>query len=131
MIFRTQTFTRWMRKVGLTDKVLCQAVVEISQGLFEACLGGNLVKKRVALPGRGKRGSTRTIVATNHDNRWIFLFGFEKNSRANLTSHELKALQELAGEYLSFNVLQLQVAVDNGNLSEVGYEDTKAEESNS
>jgi len=131
MIFRTRTFTRWMRKTGLTDEMLFQAVTEMSQGLLEASLGGNLVKKRVALPGRGKRGSTRTIVATNHDNRWFFLFGFEKSDRANLNNYELKALQELAGEYLSFNVLQLQVAVDNGNLSEVGYEDTKAEESNS
>lgn len=131
MIYRTRTFTRWMRKVDLTDEVLCQAVVEISQGLLEAYLGGNLVKKRIALPGRGKRGSTRTIVATNHDNRWIFLFGFEKSDRANLNNYELKALQELAGEYLSFNVQQLQVAINNGNLSEVGYEDTRTEESNS
>jgi hypothetical protein len=131
MIFRTRTFTRWMRKTGLTDEMLFQAVTEMSQGLLEASLGGNLVKKRVALPGRGKRGSTRTIVATNHVNRWIFLYGFEKNERANLNSDEFKALQELAGEYLALNVKQLQFAVDEGKLSEVGHEDDKTEEPNS
>ena len=42
--------------------------------------------KRLALPGRGKRGGARTLVATNKGNRWFFLFGFEKNARANITA---------------------------------------------
>lgn len=130
-IFRTRTFTRWMRNTDLTDSMLCQSVVEISQGLLEASLGGNLVKKRIALPGRGKRGSTRTIVATNHENRWIFLYGFEKSDRANLDKHELKALQELASEYLSLTAQQLQLAIKQRKLSEVVHEDNKAKEQNS
>ena len=120
-----------MRKTGLTDDMLYQAVVEMSQGLLEACLGGNLVKKRVALAGRGKRGSTRTIVATNYENRWVFLYGFEKSERANLNSNELKALQELAGEYLALNVKQLQTAIAKGILSEVNHENIKTEEPDS
>jgi len=48
---------RWMRKTALSDAVLEQAVVEMRQGLVDAELGGNLFKKRVALPHRGKRGS--------------------------------------------------------------------------
>lgn len=52
-IFITRTFTRWMRKAGLADQALCQAVSEMSQGLIDANLGGNVVKKRVPLPGRG------------------------------------------------------------------------------
>jgi hypothetical protein len=62
-----------MDKTRLSETALCRAVVEMQQGLIDADLGGGVVKKRVALPGRGKRGSTRTLVATNKDDRWFFL----------------------------------------------------------
>lgn len=49
-IFKTRPFIRWMRKTDLTDKMLYQAISEINRGLFEGNLGGNLIKKRIALP---------------------------------------------------------------------------------
>jgi hypothetical protein len=61
-----------MRKAGLTDQTLYRAVAEMAEGLVDADLGGNVVKKRVALPGQGKRGGARTIVATNWGDRWFF-----------------------------------------------------------
>ncbi len=45
-----------MRKTTLVDASLCDAVRE----MVDADLGGDVVKKRVALPGRGKSGSVRT-----------------------------------------------------------------------
>lgn len=108
-----------MRKEGLSDEDLCQAVVEMAAGLIDADLGGNLVKKRVALQGRGKRGGARTLVATNRGDRWFFLLGFAKNERANIDLHELKALQELASQYVTLVDRQLDLAVDNGKLTEV------------
>jgi hypothetical protein len=72
-VFKTRYFGRWMRKSGLTDQKLCQAVQEMKAGLIDADLGGNLVKKRVALPGWGKSGGVRTLVATNKGNRWFFV----------------------------------------------------------
>jgi hypothetical protein len=68
-IFKTRHFSRWMRKTELFDEALCTAVSEMNEGLIDADLGGDVVKKRVALPGRGKSGGARTIVATNKDNR--------------------------------------------------------------
>ena len=53
-----------MRKSGLSDDALSAAVSEMASGLVDADLGGYLVKKRVPLPGKGKRGGARTIVAT-------------------------------------------------------------------
>ncbi len=117
--FRTRTFSRWMRKAGLTDEALCQAIVEMAEGLVDADLGGNLVKKRVALPGRGKSGGARTIVATNLGDRWFFLFGFAKNERANIDADELEALQELAKQYLALDDQQLAHAVGNGKFTEI------------
>ena len=63
-IFRTRTFSRWLRKSGVSDSDLTGAVEEMMQGLVDAELGGHLFKKRVAVPGRGKRGGARTILAT-------------------------------------------------------------------
>jgi len=57
----------------LNDLLLKAAVSEIQRGLLEADLGGGIVKKRIALPGRGKRGSTRTLLATNREDRWFFM----------------------------------------------------------
>ena len=73
-----------MRKTELSDLLLRDAVAEMAQGLIEAEMGGSVVKKRIALPGRGKSGSARTLIATNKGNRWFFLSGFEKNERANV-----------------------------------------------
>jgi hypothetical protein len=47
-------------------------VKEMSEGLIDVDLGGGLVKKRVGLAGRGKRGGARIIVATNKGNKWFF-----------------------------------------------------------
>jgi hypothetical protein len=37
----------------------------MAAGLIDADLGGGVLKKRVGLAGRGKRGGVRTLVATN------------------------------------------------------------------
>lgn len=90
MIYKTRHFHRWSRKADLPDQALYRAVVEIRQGLVDADLGGGIIKKRIALPGHGKRGSTRTLLATNRNDRWVFVFGFEKNERANISDNELE-----------------------------------------
>ena len=100
-VFKTRHFSRWMRKTELTDSALCSAVAEMAQGLIDADLGGGVVKKRVGLAGRGKRGGARTLVATNKGNRWFFVFGFGKNDRANIGADELEALQDLAHDLLA------------------------------
>ena len=50
-----------MRKAGLSDRALLDAVSEMAQGLIDADLGGHVVKKRIALPGRGKRQQERVM----------------------------------------------------------------------
>lgn len=118
-VFKTRHFNRWMRKSDLTDEALCAAVHEMVAGLIDADLGGDVLKKRVALPGRGKRGGVRTLVATRKGRRWFFVFGFEKNERANVTPTELEALQILAGSLLSLTTAQLDTAVEEGTLQEI------------
>jgi hypothetical protein len=118
-VFKTRHFSRWVLKSNLTDAVLCAAVNEMLAGLIDADLGGDVVKKRVALPGRGKRGSARTLVATRKGNRWFYVFGFEKSERANVTPNELEALQALASTLLEMDSVQLNTAVEDGTLQEI------------
>ena len=115
----TRHFSRWMRKTGLTEAALCKAVVEMDQGLIDADLGGGVMKKRVPLPGRGKSGGARTLVATNRGDRWFFVFGFEKNERANISAEELEALQAIAADLLKLAAKELHAQVETGALQEI------------
>jgi len=118
-VFKTRHFSRWMRKTELTDSALLNAVEEMAQGLIDADLGGGVVKKRIGLAGRGKRGGARTLVATNKGNRWFFVFGFEKNERANIVDDELEALRDIAEQLLARTGQQLDEAVKEGALQEI------------
>ena len=118
-VFKTRYFQRWMRKTELADVALCKAVEEMNAGLIDADLGGGVVKKRVGLAGRGKRGGARTLVATNKGNRWFFVFGFEKNDRANISDKELEGLRAIATDLLARTGKQLDEAVADGTLQEI------------
>jgi len=121
-VFKTKLFARWLRKSTLSDDALCEAIVEMNRGLIDGELGGHVFKKRVAMPGRGKRGGARVLVATKLGNRWFFLYGFEKDERENIDDRELKAVQKLAESLLKFEPRQLSIALERGELLEICHE---------
>ena len=51
-----------------------------------------------------------------------FVFGFEKNERANISDKELEALRLLADDLLALTESQISAAISNGSLLEVLYE---------
>lgn len=118
-VFKTRWFDRWARKQGLTTPGLCAAVREMTEGLYEADLGGGLFKKRIARPGQGKSGGFRTLVATNKGSRWVFVYGFPKNARSNINKDEQEALKKLAAHLLSLTAQALDKAQRAGELIEV------------
>ena len=119
-VFKTRHFNRLMK--SLDDNALCAAVEEMMQGLIDADLGSYIVKKRVALPGRGKSGGARTIVATKKGSRWFFLFGFAKNEKSNITASETERLQAFAADLLSLSDKSLNEFVSEGKLVEICHE---------
>lgn len=121
-LFKTRVFCRWMRKTELDDRILLDAVDEMERGLIDADLGGGVYKKRIALPGRGKRGSTRTLIATNREDRWIFLTGFEKNERSNITQKELCAWKMIAQDLIACTDEALEILNKHGELEKISYE---------
>ena len=118
-VYKNRWFDRWARKEGLTTRSMCDAVREMAAGLYEADLGGGLLKKRIARPGQGKRGGFRTLVATNKGNRWIFVYGFPKNERSNIDKDEEEALKKLAAFLLSLTTQAVGKAKLAGELIEV------------
>ena len=95
-IYKTRWFDRWARKQDLGTRILCEAVREMQAGLYEADLGGGLLKKRIARPAQGKSGGFRTLVATNKGSKWFFVFGFPKNVRSDIDKDEEHSLKKLA-----------------------------------
>ena len=110
---------RWMKKTSLLDTALYKAVEEMENGLIDADLGRGVLKKRIGLPNKGKRGSVRTLVATNRGGLWIFVFGFEKNERSNISNQELDVLQSISHDLLNMSNKELDEAISSKVLTEV------------
>lgn len=100
---KTKYFTRWARKEGIADNVLCRAIGEFERGLCEANLGNHLFKKRIALPGQGKSSGARTILFYQKDKKLIFCFGFSKNQQENLSDTQVRALNKLSNFFQNIN----------------------------
>ncbi len=115
-IYVTRWFDRWAKKQGLNAQALCEAVDEMKNGLYEADLGGGLLKKRIARRGQGKSSGFRTLIATNKGGRWIFVFGFSKNVRSNIDKDEENALKNLAEYLLSLTPQAFEKAQDTNEL---------------
>ena len=118
-LFKTRAFARCARKEGITDAQLCDAIDRAERGLIDADLGSGVIKQRVARPGKGRSGGYRTLIAYRTEVRAIFLYGFAKNAKANVTSVELAALRRLATEYLGYDVTQVEAHLKNDAWTEV------------
>jgi hypothetical protein len=118
-IFKNKAFSKWAVRESLDDESLRTAVDEMERGLIDADLGGHVVKKRVALAGRGKRGGARTLIAYQVGDKAFFVYGFAKNARANIKPQELEGLKAYAAILLSYSDNDLGKAVKTGALFEV------------
>ena len=115
----TKTFSKWAKKQNILNTELINALNEVANGVFEANLGGHIIKKRIRFPNKGKRGSGRVILCYKHADRAIYIHGFAKNEKSNLSPKELRALKELGKLLLSLSNEKLNTAIINGNLIEV------------
>jgi hypothetical protein len=119
-IFKTKRFNKIVTKeIEISDEELKIAAKEMNSGLFDANLGGNIFKKRIALEGRGKSGGARTIVCFKKDDKIFFLYAFAKNDRDNITDDEKDDLKEHAAYLLKMNDNEIKIAIRDGNLLEV------------
>jgi hypothetical protein len=88
-------------------------VRELTQGLWDADLGGNVFKKRL------NENRHRSIVITKTDTYWFFTFLFSKAERDNITDRELAAFKKLSKDYSKLDDKTVAVQVTNKDLLEI------------
>lgn len=115
----TKHFSKWISKQNISDEDLQATLSELEAGQFEANLGGYLYKKRVRFEGKGKSGSGRTIICYKKDDRAVFIHGFAKHEKANLSSKELHAMKEFSRIIIKLSASEVKVAIENGDFIEV------------
>lgn len=118
-VLKRSNFARWQAGEKLPDTALCKAVQKMECGLIDADLGGFLFKKRVARPGGGKSGGYRTLLSARIGSRFVFLHGFPKSAKANITQDEKKALQFTGKVFLKLSAEAVSKALQSGVLLEV------------
>jgi len=118
-IFKGKGFNKLARKEKINDEDLINAIKEVGAGLFDADLGGQVYKKRLARKGQGKRGGYRTIVLFKKGDRAFFAYGFSKNEKANITDQEEEGFKELAKILLKLSDEQLQELINDGQYYEI------------
>ena len=115
----TKHFSKWAFKQKIPKNEIANALTEIQAGNFEANLGGHIYKKRIRFEGQGKSGGGRTIICFKKDDRAIFVHGFAKNEKSNLSIKELNAFKGLSKILLKLSSKEIAIAIKNGDLIEV------------
>jgi hypothetical protein len=118
-IYKHRNFHKWAKDEGITDKTLINAINEISKKLYDANLGSGLYKKRVAMKGKGKRGSYRTLVAFKEGEKAFFVYGFSKNEKENIDEREQKIYRYFAQDLLNMDEKTIGKMIIEGKLFRV------------
>ena len=120
-ILMSKAFSRFSRQEGISDDILVRAVREIEAGLIHADLGGGLIKQRIARPGGGKSGGFRTVLVWRRGDLAVFLLGFAKSMRSNLTEGEAEIARATARSLLRMGPSDLARVVAEGKLREIDH----------
>ena len=119
---KTKLFAKWANKNDVDDQSLLNAAKEIIADNYEANYGGGVIKKRIANKGRGKSGSVRTIVVFKSGKDCFFVYGFEKNSKSNISQNEEKAIKVVAKALFAYSDDDIIRLIKEGGLIEVNDE---------
>ena len=122
-VFTSKGVKRFARRERITDASLLTAIERAKQGSIDVDLGGGLIKQRVARTGQGRSGGFRLIVAYREADRAVFLYGFAKNDRDNISSEELQTLRTIGANWLAATDKLIDQAVGDGDLQEIAHGD--------
>ncbi|QWT18470.1 type II toxin-antitoxin system RelE/ParE family toxin [Bacillus sp. NP157] len=118
-VLKRRDFSRWQAREKIPDAVLCKAVNEMETGLIDADLGGCLYKKRIARSGFGKISGYRLLLSARLGERYLFVHGFSKSDKENITQDERRSLRHAARKYLELPSAELGEAFKQGMIEEV------------
>ncbi len=118
-VYNGKIFARFAKRARIGDRELWTAAQRAEGGLIDAALGGGVIKLRIARPGEGKSGGSRSIVLFRKGDRAVFVFGFEKKDRSNIKPDELERFQKLAEIILTYTAAELRKRIEDGELIRV------------
>jgi len=118
-IFKMKGLAKFAKRERIADASLRDAIERADRGTVDADLGGGLIKQRVARQGQGRSGGYRMMIAFRTKVRAVFLLGFAKNERENISADELAALRELVKVWLHAPERDIATALKEGVLQEV------------
>ncbi|MDY5106139.1 MAG: type II toxin-antitoxin system RelE/ParE family toxin [Actinobacillus minor] len=93
-IFKSKHFDKFARKERISNDTLRNAINDIENGLIDADLGSGVIKQRLPKQGRGKSKGYRSIIVYKFAEFSLFVYGFDKNDRANITADEEETLKQ-------------------------------------
>jgi hypothetical protein len=122
-VFSTRWFGRFAASQNISNAQLLDAVQGAENGSIESNLGGGLIKQRVSRRGSGRSGGFRVVVAYRSGYRAVFVYGFAKNERENITRVELEDLRRVGRAWLEADNLAITAATADGAIHELRSED--------
>ncbi|MCT8351054.1 type II toxin-antitoxin system RelE/ParE family toxin [Photorhabdus kayaii] len=122
-VYLTKLFNKKAKKLKITTDTLLKAASEVMNGVFEADLGGGVIKKRVPLKGTGKSGGTRTIIFFKSGTNLFFFDGWSKSEVSGkgakeIEDDDLEGYKDVAAELLKYDdkkikkMLELKLLVE-------------------
>jgi hypothetical protein len=115
----TKWFKKWAKKSKIKDQDLLDTVDNLIKGLSTADLGSNLFKIRVKREHSGKSSGFRTIVVYKENEKVIFLYGFGKNEKDNISKTELLYFKKLGNDFLALDENQIKQLIEAKSLFEI------------
>jgi len=99
-VYQTKDFKKWNKKNKVPNDKLLDAIKSINGGSGIVNLGNGLYKVRIA-KDKGKSGGYRTIIIHQKGLRSLFVHGFEKSEKENISVVELREIKSLAIDFLT------------------------------
>jgi hypothetical protein len=118
-VFVTKVFGRFQRKERISDAALLDAIGRAEKGLVDADLGRHLIKQRIGRAGKGRSSGYRTVIVYRSGDRAVFLFGFAKNERDNISRADEQELAITGGWLLALGAADIGKALASGELKEI------------
>lgn len=105
-------FNKWSKKAKLSNEDLIEAITNLEKGLSTSDLGNYLFKVRVKRENSGKISGFRTIVVYKKSDRAIFVYGFGKNEKENISKTELQYFKKLADDLMALSSEKIEQFIE-------------------
>lgn len=114
-VFVTKVFRRFQRKERIQDDALRDAIARAERGLVDADIGRHLIKQRIGRAGQGRSGGYRTVIVYRVGDRAVFLFGFAKSERGNISEPAEQDLADYGALLLALDAAAVRTLLDDGD----------------